>query len=124
MDEDVLILLDDILFTINKTNECLPEQRIFDDFRKDWKTKKAVERGIEIIGEAMNRLLKINPEISITNARKIVDTRNRVSHGYDTISDDIIWRIVINDLPILKSEVEKLLAEHNPALSEVEGTKI
>jgi len=113
MDREILILLDDILFTINKTNECLPEQRIFDDFRKDWKTKKAVERGIEIIGEAMNRLLKINPETSITNARKIVDTRNRVSHGYDTISDDIIWRIVINDLPILKSEVEKLLAEHH-----------
>ena len=111
MDNDIKILLYDIRYTIEKIDESLPEKRIFEEFCNDWKTKKAVERGIEIVGEAMNRLLKINPEISIPNARKIVDTRNRVSHGYDTISDDIIWRIVINDLPILKTEVENLLKQ-------------
>ncbi len=111
MDEEILIRLEDIRLTIAKIDEFLPEKRVFAEFQKDWKTKMAVERSIEIIGEAINRILEINANISISNARKIVDTRNRVSHGYDTISDDIIWRIVINDLPILKTEVEKLLTE-------------
>ena len=71
--------------------------------------KRAVERNIEIIGEAVNRILNQYPTIAITNARKIVDTRNRISHGYDSVSDDIIWAIVIRDLPILQSEFEILL---------------
>jgi len=49
----------------------------------------------------------------VVTARKIVDLRNRLVHGYDTISDEFIWSIVINHLPNLKTEVEKLLAEYN-----------
>lgn len=73
------------------------------------RTKRAVERNIEIIGEATNRILKKNTSILITNAKKIVDVRNRIIHTYDRVSDDIIWSIVINHIPILKSEIEKLL---------------
>ena len=47
----------------------------------------------------------------ILNARKIVDTRNRIIHGYDSVSDEIIWGIVINHIPILQNEVKGLLAE-------------
>jgi uncharacterized protein with HEPN domain len=53
--------------------------------------------------------LKIQPEIKISNSRKIVDARNKIIHGYDEISDDVIWGIVVNNLPILKNEVENLL---------------
>ena len=82
---------------------------IFFEFQKDLKTRKAIERNIEIIGEALNRVLKIEPDISITDSRKIVDTRNRIIHGYDSVSEDIIWLIVTKYLPILKKEVEALL---------------
>ena len=75
------------------------------------KTKRAVERNIEIIGEAMSRILKLEPEIKISNSRKIVDARNKIIHGYDEISDDVIWGIVVNNLPVLKSEVENLLPD-------------
>ena len=75
------------------------------------KTKRAIERNIEIIGEAMNRILKSNAQIPITNSRKIVDIRNRIIHGYDAESYDIIWGVVIKYLPILQSEVEVLLNE-------------
>jgi len=61
------------------------------------------------IGEAMNRILSQNPNIEITNARKIVDTRNRISHGYDSVSDDIIWAIVVRDIPKLTIEIDILL---------------
>lgn len=78
-------------------------------FCDDTLFRRGVERNIEIMGEAMNRVLKINPEIQITAARKIVDTRNFVIHAYDSLKPDILWGIVINHLPLLKSEVEVLL---------------
>jgi uncharacterized protein with HEPN domain len=59
----------------------------------------------------MTRILQRDNTIELSNSRKIVDTRNRIIHGYDTVSDDIIWGIVINHLPTLKSEIETLLNE-------------
>lgn len=59
----------------------------------------------------MHRILEVDGKISISNARKIVDTRNRISHGYDSVSDDVIWGIVIRHLPILQVEIENLLGE-------------
>jgi uncharacterized protein with HEPN domain len=57
----------------------------------------------------MGRILKENPTIKISNSRKIVDARNKIIHGYDEFSDDVIWGIVINHLPLLKQETELLL---------------
>lgn len=39
----------------------------------------------------------------------IVDTRNRIIHGYDNVSDDIIWSIVMKELPGLENEIDNLL---------------
>lgn len=75
------------------------------------RTKRAVERNVEIIGEALNRILKFDETIVISNSRKIVDTRNRIIHGYDTVSDDVIWGIVIKHLPILRIEIQNLVGE-------------
>ena len=58
----------------------------------------------------MNRVLKAEKDISITNSRKIVDARNYIIHGYDSLSADILWSMVINHLPKLKKEVAALLA--------------
>ena len=59
----------------------------------------------------MSRILKQAHKIEISNSRKIVDVRNRIIHGYDSVSDDVIWGIVIKNLPLLQKEVEKLLNE-------------
>lgn len=83
--------------------------KTFATYQKDLRTRRAVERNIEIIGEALNRILTIHPIIGISNSRKIVDTRNRIIHGYDNVSDEITWGIVIKHLPILKSEIQTLL---------------
>ena len=64
---------------------------------------------MEIIGEAANKMLQIDPEIKIENARKIVDLRNWVIHGYDKVDDVIVWGILINHLPKLKEQVSTLL---------------
>ena len=70
--------------------------------------RRAVEREFEIIGEAISNILKIDPDFPIENARRIVDLRNLVIHGYDKVDSAIIWGI-IKDLPELKIEIEKLL---------------
>ncbi len=111
MEKEVQTWLEDIKQSIDEIEEFLPERRDFFEFKKDLKTRKAIERNIEIIGEAVNRILNVNPEIKITNARKIVDTRNRIIHGYDTVSEDIIWAIVSNDLKKLRQEIINLLDE-------------
>jgi len=114
MDKDIRVWLYDIVKAIDNIDSFLDDRpKVYAEFVSDLRTKFAVERNIEIIGEAMNRILKKDSTIEITNARKIVDTRNSISHGYDKIDDTIIWGIVINHLPNLKTEVEKLLAEQN-----------
>ncbi|MCM1029632.1 MAG: DUF86 domain-containing protein [Alloprevotella sp.] len=76
--------------------------------------RSAVQWEIAIIGEAMNRALRICPDINITSARKIVNTRNYLIHAYDNLRADLIWAVVINHLPLLKREVETLLGNHDP----------
>jgi len=112
MDNNVNTWLYDILNSIMEIESFFEDKpKIFANFQKELRTKRAVERNIEIIGEAMNRILKENPNIQISNSRTIVDLRNRIIHGYDKISDDLLWGVIIRHLPILKSEVEKLLNE-------------
>jgi uncharacterized protein with HEPN domain len=109
MKHEIYVWLEDIRKSIEEIHEFLPEPISYLDFEKDLKTRKAVERNIEIIGEALNRLLKVHPEIAISDSRKIVDTRNRIIHGYDSITSDILWLIIQRSLPVLRNEVNELL---------------
>jgi uncharacterized protein with HEPN domain len=109
MENEIKTWLVDIKQAIQEINQFLPDRKNFIEFQKDIKTKRAIERNIEIIGEAVNRILKYNPGFQITYARKIVDTRNRISHGYDSVSDEIIWSIVIRDISKLEEEINTLL---------------
>ena len=109
MELEIASWLADIKQAIDEINEFLPDKKDFFEFQKDIKTKRAIERNIEIIGEAVQRILKVDPSFPITNARKNVDTRNRISHGYDRVSEDIIWAIVIREIPNLDIEISRLL---------------
>ncbi len=112
MDNEIKSWLYDILNAINEIESFyIDQEKEFAVYQVDIKTKRAVERNVEIIGEAMNRILKKETTIAITNSRKLVDVRNRIIHGYDSVSDDIIWGIVIKYLPILQNEIETLLNE-------------
>jgi len=109
MDNKIKSWLEDIERSIDEIHDFLHNQRDFEEYKKDLKTKKAVERNIEIIGEAVNRVLKYKEsEIQIKNAHKIIGTRNRIAHEYDSISDEVIWTIIILELPKLKNEIIEL----------------
>ncbi len=113
MDVKILAWLEDIERSIDEIFDFLPEQRDFFEYQKDLKTKKAVERNIEIIGEAVNRIEKHEQtEVEIQNAKKIIGTRNRIAHEYDSISDEVIWTIIIKELPKLKIEVIDIKNQH------------
>lgn len=110
MDNKIKKYLVDIQNAIDEIETATEERgRRFDVFLNDFVFRKFVERNIEIIGEAMSRILKIRSDIHITSARKIVDTRNYVIHSYDSLLPEILWAIVINHLPILKREIATLL---------------
>jgi len=110
MDRKIGAWLEDISRSIDEIFDFLPEKRDFFEYQKDLKTKKAVERNIEIIGEAVNRISKYNKaDFEIKNVKKIIGTRNRIVHDYENISDEVIWTIIIKELPQLKLEVVEYL---------------
>jgi uncharacterized protein with HEPN domain len=110
MDNDIKTWLYDILQSVNEIESFFADMpKTFTHYLNDLKTKRAIERNIEIIGEAVNRITKKDKHFKLENAEKIVGTRNRIINGYNKISDDLVWSIVINHLPKLKAEVEILL---------------
>jgi len=112
MDLEIKTWLYDILQSINEVESYFTDRpKKFEEYVSDLRTKRAVERNIEIIGEAVNRILKRDKNFQFNNAQKIIGTRNRIAHTYDKISDDLIWSIIINSLPKLKEEVEDLLKQ-------------
>jgi uncharacterized protein with HEPN domain len=110
MDSQIRTWLFDILQSIEEIESYFTNRpKIFEEYLKDIRTKRAVERNLEIIGGAVNRIRKSESLQIILNADKIVATRNRIIHGYDKISDELIWSILINHIPKLKQEIEELL---------------
>jgi uncharacterized protein with HEPN domain len=111
MDERIEKWLYDVLIAIDEINSYFTrEPKTFASFQQNQMLKRALKRDLEIIGEAINRILAREPGIAISNARKIVNLRNLVIHSYDNLSDENIWAIVINHLPALKGEIDELLS--------------
>lgn len=111
MGNDIKKLLKDILMCIVNIESYLGESKTFEKYDSNLLLQDAVERNLITIGEAMNSLLKKEPGIGISNARKSVDARNKLTHGYDEIENVQVWNIVITHLPVLKAEVKKMLGE-------------
>ena len=112
MERKVKKYLYDIVDAINLIDEFIGDNRNFNLYQQNQMLKKAVEREFEIIGEALNRILKIDVNFSISHTRNIIGLRNHIIHAYDNIVDEIIWGIVNKNLPDLKNEVEKLLKDN------------
>ncbi len=110
MDEYIEKWLYDIWSAISEIEEFFTSnEKTFEAFSNNIILKRAIERDLEIIGEAINRILIKDPSVFIENARKIVDLRNHIIHRYDDISDQTIWSVITNNLPILKADIGKLL---------------
>lgn len=82
----------------------------YEQFSKDEKTVDAVIRTLEIIGEASNNISK---EFQNTHTEfpwsKIISMRNRLIHEYFGVNEEVVWGTCMDDLPLLKKQIEKLL---------------
>ena len=115
MEADVKKYLFDIQISIESIFDFLGDRRDFFDYQNSKMLRLAVEREIEIIGEATSKILQIDSTIAITSARQIVDTRNWVIHGYDKVDDVVMGGIITNHLPHLLSEIKALCLHSNNA---------
>lgn len=111
MKREIKKYLFDIKTSIDSIFDYLGDERNFFEYQKNKLLRRGIEREIEIIGEATNRILRIDPDFNLTNARQIVDTRNWVIHGYDKVDDVVIWGIISNHLPNLKREIDECLEQ-------------
>ena len=111
MNLEIKKLLFDIKTSIDSLLEYLGQKRDFQEYQNNKLLRRAVERELEIIGEAASRILKHDNNFPLEDARRIVDLRNWVIHGYDKVDDVIIWGIISIHIPKLKNRVDDLLAE-------------
>ncbi len=110
MDEYILTYLQDILDSINELEGYFVDYTMkFEVFEKDFLRRSAVERKVEIMGEAINRILKIDQSFNLPNAKEIINTRNRVIHGYDSVTPEFLWGLILLHIPKLKKDVEQIL---------------
>ena len=113
MDERIHKWLYDIKLSIEEIDFFFQNtEKDFFKYRANIMLKRAVERNLEIIGEAVNRIVTRDSSYieKISNAKSIIGLRNQVIHAYDNISDENIWSILIYHLPKLKSEIELLIS--------------
>lgn len=87
------------------------EKRELADYCADKQLRWSVERGFEIIGEALTQLRKFDQPLAecIAEHRKIISFRNILIHGYGQIDHGRTWDIVQHDLPVLRRQLNELL---------------
>jgi uncharacterized protein with HEPN domain len=103
--------MEDILFSIDRVNFHIQNIHSLSEYTRSWTIYDAVERRIAIIGEAVSQIDKIDSTIIITDKRKIIGLRNILTHDYDIVTADIIWKIIHENLPVLKEEITNLLSK-------------
>lgn len=109
MDIELKKYLYDISDSIDSIEKYLDGKLDFNAYISNKMLRRAVEREFEIIGEAMNRIDKLDYTINISSKKQMISMRNRVIHGYDKIDNEIIWGTIVRHLPTLKIEITQLL---------------
>ncbi len=81
----------------------------FNIFKSNLMAKRAMERELEIIGEAVKKLIEIEPLIQLEHSEKIIGLRNIIAHAYDSLDDELIWGVIQRHIPKLKQEISALI---------------
>lgn len=120
MNEETARRLRDVLAACRAIDQFVIDMD-FDTYIGSLVTRSAVERQLEIIGEALNRAAIPDERLQtlIPELRQVVGVHNRLIHGYDSVDDEILWDVVRTKMLALQSRVAKLLVESGEPLGEV-----
>ena len=108
MPPEVLKYIEDINTCIERISFHMRGVKTFSEFANSWTVYDAVERRLAIIGEALWKVDKLDKNLPVTNKRRIIGLRHILTHDYDLISPEILWKILEKDLPLLKTEIQNL----------------
>ena len=108
--------IEKLLLDIRKATEEIEDftaGKSFSDFQKDRGLQLIIERELEIIGEALNRLLRIVPDLEkkIPETHRIIGLRNIITHGYDILEYEILWDIIENKVSQLQEKLKQEFEE-------------
>lgn len=121
---EVLTYLQDVMDAINDMQSCFVDfPNRYDVFENDMMRRCVVERKVEIMGEAINRIRKTDPSVIIPNARAIIDTRNRIIYAYDNVQPEFLWSLVIRHIPELKKDIEHIITEYEYQFNNLRDNK-
>lgn len=111
MTERATKYLSDVLWAIGEIEDFTRDTKTFAAYEANRMLRTAVERLLAIIGEAINHYRREPESIPLAYTRQIVQLRNRLVHAYDSVDHSVIWRIIRNEVPLLREEVKNLLAQ-------------
>ena len=109
MSKEINAYYEDIQFSISRIEYHIKPVTTFSEFKNAFTIYDAVERRLSIIGEALWKIDKIDGNAAITDKQRIIGLRHILTHDYDLVSAEIIWKIIEKNLPLLKQEVDKIL---------------
>jgi uncharacterized protein with HEPN domain len=100
---DIQSIISEIELIKTKTNNN------FNQFKSDFILQRAIERDLEIIGEAVRKITELDDSVKLSSTKNIIGLRNIISHAYDSIEPEMIWGIIQNNIPILNEEVNNII---------------
>jgi uncharacterized protein with HEPN domain len=109
MSKEIKAYYEDIQFSINRIEYHIAQIKSIGEFKNAFTVYDAVERRLAIIGEALWKIDKIDKDAAITDKQRIIGLRHILTHEYDLVNAEIIWKIIEQNLPLLKKEVDKIL---------------
>jgi uncharacterized protein with HEPN domain len=104
--------LEDVLQCINEIKLGVRKVKNLQTLKSDFVLKRFIEREFEIIGEALNKCLKLDANIKIREIKRIIGLRNLIIHSYDTVDYIILWQIIKDHLDNLESDVIQELKKY------------
>ncbi len=108
---DIQSVISEIELIKTKTNNN------FNQFKSDFILQRAIERDLEIIGEAVRKITELDDSVKLSSTKNIIGLRNIISHAYDSIEPEMIWGIIQNNIPVLNEEVNNIIqSQFNPRL--------
>jgi len=111
MKRDPLVYLEDMIDAMEKAETALVEVD-YDRFTNDFMINFVAVRALEIVGEAVKRLpMSFRDKYPAIPWKRMAGMRDRIIHGYDSIDLDIVWEVIKRDIPQLKPQLQKILAE-------------